>query len=238
MLNIAICDDEQDFAFTLKEKVISFMNNQKEKTNVSVFTSSKDLLLAMNAQIRLYLLDIDMPVMSGIETALILRKEFKQAVIIFISHDTNAVFDTFQVSPLRFVRKHLLETDLADALKAFYNQYSLINQDHLIPFTIGKKEEISISMKDISYLSSEKHYVIVHYQRKTVSVREKLDYYDHLLSPHFFVRIGKSFLINLFYVDRLLPRDILLKTGEQFPISRNYIEDVRGKYMDYIRAIS
>lgn len=237
MIQIVICDDDTDFLERIQEPINHYFQDKGETATLQFFHSGTDLLLKMNEMIDLFLLDIDMPSMNGIDIASIIRKSYPNVPLIFISNAIGMVFDVFRVSPLRFVRKEHLEKDLPDALSAFYSLYSASNQDAYINLSSKSGEQMSLQLKEIIYFNSEKHYVAINCRTSKIMVREKLDYYEQLIHRDSFIRVGKSYLVNLKYADRLLEQDLLLKTGVRIPISRAFLPSVKQGYMRYIRKL-
>ena len=237
MIEIVICDDDAEDMKYIAERVTEWFSARNEQVRIHLYDSAQELLLHMNDQIALYLLDIDMPYMTGIEAASILRKTYPNTSLVFISNDVGSVFEVFKVAPLRFVRKECFDKDLPEALDAFYTSYSVSDQSGSIILTLRQNHTRTVPVKELMYLTSVKHYVSVHCQTEEIIVREKLDHYEKQLSRYHFLRTGKSFLVNLRYVDRLTGSVFILKNGEQIPISRAYAASVRQAYMNYLRKI-
>ncbi len=95
---------------------------------------------------------------------------------------------------------------------------------------------ISIAVEDILYLQGECNYTFLHTRdRKRYLVSKTLKVFERTLSPDLFLRIHKSYLVNLAYV-HLSPmtsaRYVCLLDGREIAISRRR---VRGTILQLAR---
>jgi len=120
-MRIAICDDNLEFLKQIEDIVSCIYKETQVELVVSCFQNGQALLEEMKKQeedIDLLLLDIDMPEISGLEVAKAVRAMGKECILMFISSYENYVFDTFEFSPFRFIRKGKLSQELPIALRA------------------------------------------------------------------------------------------------------------------------
>ena len=230
MYKICICDDESIFLDKINEIVKVFFSG---KSDIHVLTFSDSAKFADNIpQAELYLLDVKMPEISGMEIAQKIRDLDQKCSIIFISSLYEPVFDSFRYTPLRYIRKEYLEEELPAALSAFWEIQQ--RSRRTIP-VMQNGLEISISLSSLRYCESDAHYVIFHCIQKEYRVRGKLsDYYAELL-PHGFSRPNKSFIVNLFYISVLTNQNILLDNGTLISVSRAFKETFKTSFLRYQR---
>ena len=107
-MRIAICDDDNEMLGRLKKDVIEIFGILKVNIEIFSFSDGKELLRTIqndDENFDLFLLDIDMPDVSGLEIAQMLREMSVNLIIIFISAYDNYVFDSIEYSPFRYIRK-------------------------------------------------------------------------------------------------------------------------------------
>ena len=123
---IAICDDDSKITSRLESGIREIFKNLKDDVDVSVFFYGTDLIDTIKKEKIHYdilLLDVDMPNISGLEVAKILRETNEDIIIIFISSYEKYVFDSFEYNPFRYIRKNRIKEELSIALKSAYALY-------------------------------------------------------------------------------------------------------------------
>lgn len=93
-----------------------------------------------------------------------------------------------------------------------------------------------IPSNQIYYLESNAHQVVIHTLSGEISVYEKLDAYEKKLSKDF-VRIHKSFLVNMQYIRRIEMKEVTLQDDTVLPVSRTRYSASRDKYFRFMRAM-
>ena len=123
-MRIASCDDDNEMLGRLKKDVIEIFGILKVNIEIFSFSDGKELLRTIqndDENFDLFLLDIDMPDVSGLEIAQMLREMSVNLIIIFISAYDNYVFDSIEYSPFRYIRKSRIKEELPLALVLKYN---------------------------------------------------------------------------------------------------------------------
>lgn len=92
-MRIVICDDNTAFLTQIEEIVSRTYRDMQKEIHCSCFQSGQLLLEELKkSDVDLLLLDIDMPEISGLEVARVLRKMEKESILIFISSYESYVF--------------------------------------------------------------------------------------------------------------------------------------------------
>ncbi len=105
------------------------------------------------------------------------------------------------------------------------------NRAHMI---IHKNRNIlAILYKDILYLESKAHHVIVH------TLKENITFYGNLEDerkklPYYFIKSHKSYTVNVNHIKKIDSR-IHLSNGESIDISRSCAADVRKSYTEIMK---
>lgn len=93
-----------------------------------------------------------------------------------------------------------------------------------IPFHVQKGIEF-VEPDNILFVSGESNYSILHLRSgKTMLISKTLSFVEHMLINHTFLRIHKSYLLNLKYIERYVKADggyIEVKGGYQLSVSRS-----------------
>lgn len=237
MYQIAICDDEPVFASHLKDKTIEFFSNENTPVSITVFTDSK-LLSASLQRYDLFFIDIGMPGINGLELADIIRNSGENnsssTAIIFVSSLSDLVFRSFQYTPLRFIRKEMLEEELGEALIAFLRLQQKKEPDYQIEITEKGSSEL-LSVNQILYVEIQRHYLHIVCNTRTYRIRSSLSTYEQSLKEHGFVRIHQGCLVNLRFVQRIATEHVILTNSTRMNIARSCRSSVKAAYMEWER---
>ena len=131
----------------------------------------------------------------------------------------------FLVKP---VKKENLEKLLEKVREKIFSSDALILQHG------GITEKIANSQ--IRYLESNAHQVVIHMMSGEIIVYEKLDFYEKKLQKEF-LRIHKSFLVNMQYIRRIEMKEATMQDGTVLPVSKSRYSAARDRYFRYMRAM-
>ena len=172
-----------------------------------------------------------MPSLDGMETARILRTNNAFCSIVFVTNYPDFVFDSFEVSPYRFLRKPIDFEQIELLLNTYVKQ-----QKALAPIIINDYDgQKIIESKDIIYLEGDGKYCIIRTTTETVHSSKTLSGVLELLPQYCFFRAHKSYAVNLYCVQQIIGRELLLKNGEKVLISRNKVADFKAIYKRFIK---
>ena len=117
-ISIAVCDDEPYMSEYLAEQVSAFFACESLPTRISLFPDGNSLLSSAEAlRADVLLLDIQMPLPDGLETAKELRRKNKKAIIIFVTALDDYVFQAFDVGAFHYLVKPFDDRKFAEVLQ-------------------------------------------------------------------------------------------------------------------------
>lgn len=237
---IAICDDERMARDVVRSAVVSILAENDVDADVEVFENPIDLEERMRTKnFDLFLLDIGMSPESGLTFARKLRLGSKAAEIMFVSNYVDRVFDTFSVQPFAFIRKTRFMEDISVAFKRWISRIAsgiCHGSDRQVLFK--KKNGMAVYETDrIIYIESRKNkqLLMLTDRKEPDEVCESLSAIDEKLSNAGFLRIQKSFLVNLAHVSEIFTELIVMSDGSKLPISRGKTREVRSVYMNWLQ---
>ena len=175
----------------------------------------------------LFLLDIQLDGMNGVEIAKQLRSNKYEGEIIFLTSFREYVFDGYQVHALNYLLKPI---DHA-ALYACLNEITESLKTDFYVFRY-KQDIIQIAYQDILTFSSSLHNVDIltpneHFTQYT-SLSNVINYL-----PKQFVRVHRSYIVNLSHIHKISGNVITLSNRTTVPIGRQYINNIRQTFSEY-----
>lgn len=229
---IYICDDDELFLKRLEKEIADWIEKEGENCTLKVYSEGGKLVSDIEKEAGLYMLDIDMPDVPGLQLAEQIRQKDSRATIIFVSNHEEMVFEAIHLAPLRFVRKERLGEELPEALMAWNK--SRKRDDSLVE-VVTRQGIVYVQTGDIVYMESNRHYLMVCCVNAVYEMRGKLSDYEKRLNGKGFVRANIGYLINCRYVRALRSGKIELTSGKEITIARGRYEDVKHTYMKYVR---
>ncbi len=209
-----LVDDEPDGIRTLKKMLETHCPNVNVVASCSNATAAKQELESNRPDV--VFLDIQMPGKSGLD--LLTEVPEKDFEVIFVTAHNEYMLQALQYSAADYLLKPVDEDRLIEAVDRaekrlqtgkkeewtetlMHNLSKTGNPSEMRLCLPTLKGFIVVKLDDIIYCEAERSYTIFHLEnKKTVTVSKSLIEYDNLLLDTQFIRIHKSFLINLHHV--------------------------------------
>lgn len=244
-MRIAICDDN---SLCCEQLALLVAQEEQEpgQFDVQIFSSGEALLQQMQEKqpFDLIFMDIEMGEgLSGMETAIQIRRQNQDVMLVFVTAHIDFVFEAFDVQAMQYLVKPIDVQQFQRVFQLCRRKY--FNEECRIPFRIrnekGQEELLLLMAKELLYVESYLRKLQIHtIYGRSFEVAGKISEMEDLLIKRGFIRSHKSYLINLNYL-RLLEADQLLlatKQGEQkikLPLSRRKKEQVKKAFLQYKR---
>ncbi len=176
-------------------------------------------------QVDLLFLDINMPILSGIE----LFKSISQPPkVIFTTAYPEYAVEGFNLEAVDFLLKPISFPRFLKACERLLKQQKVHqNSDsttalYLSDIIYVKSGAVThkLSWKEILYLEKDENYVIYHTKEKRILSRQTLSDLEEVF-PSYICRIHKSFAVSLLHIQRL-ERESLHVHQTTLPIGRTY----------------
>ena len=229
MLKIAIAEDEASARTALKEYLDRWQAENGQPVQAVFFESGSQLLENIPQGLQLALLDIQMPGLSGMETAHRLRRTLPELEIVFITSYTHFVFDAFKVNAFRFLLKPVEEHKVYEALDGFFRIHG---NDHLLRIK-SDYETVCLNTKDIVYLEADNKRSWIHTTDRNIHVSKTMASVARQIPRNHFYKVNRAFIVNFNYICRYDQEKLTFKTGESVYISRNYLTAFKVAYRKY-----
>ena len=237
MLRIAICDDDRSDRERICEFVSEYLKGKEIRAEVKVFDHPDKLIQDCETfRPQIYLLDIVMPMVTGIQAARELRWNQPDAQIIFATSESSYALESFDVNPINYILKPVAKDKLFSTLDLALTR-ALTDDRKSVTVKI-KGGMCSLRLDDIMYIDYRNHVVSYHMADGEVVSTPTLrigfmEYMDENHSGQYFIRCHESISVNLTAIDKLTKTDITLRSKEVVPVSKSRYAEVADRYMDY-----
>lgn len=240
MLKIALCDDDELQLNLLQELLFEYNSVSPYRVDVYAFASGADLLKAIerNGRYDIYILDIMMPEMDGMELAKHLRENDEIGKIVFLSAETSFVYKAFAVSASGYLIKPIDAEELYELIRTLRTKiekekpsYVLIKADH------GDRR---VEVKNILYVDMVDRIPVYHLADGTdvVGHAKRCKFQEmvsDLLNGYPFVLSSAGVAVNLANVEAIAKgnSEIMLKGGTKLLCSRTMRENFMNRLNDF-----
>jgi len=234
-MNIAVVDDNLNDRKMILDYLSQFFNESGEDYTTSTFEDGVSFLNDYSFSYDFIIFDIDMPQMSGIDTAKELRKKDSNVTIMFVTNMPQYALEGYSVEAVDYVLKPLSYPDFRLKMKKA-TRYILRNSVKKVTINTTEEGLITVDSSDIYYVESKLHYIYYHTKKGIYKMRAKLTEVEDILLPYHFARSGGSFLINLAYLEKIDGNEIVV-AGETLPLSRRMKASLMSAFTKYIGGI-
>ncbi|MEG1989044.1 MAG: LytTR family DNA-binding domain-containing protein [Oscillospiraceae bacterium] len=233
-LHIAICDDDPMELSRVSALLAEYRRSHEVSLTAETYQSATELLSVLpRRQYDLLLLDILMPGFSGIEAAHEVRSAGSTIPIIFLTSSLEFALESYQVKARDYLLKPVSGAKLFPALDALFAEEQapfaglyVKTQNGIVRIPFARLEVLEVKNRHLYFYSADG------------SVREVSatlqDYEDKLLARPEFIKVHRSYIVNLEQMSELTPTDFLTSRGDKIPISRLLYSGVRRAYMDHL----
>ena len=227
MLKIAVCDDTKEECALIVEYTSAFFTEQGREVHIDIYGNGTQLLES-GTQYDLYLLDVMMPGITGIETAARLGNGCR--AVVFITSSLEAAVDGYSVNAAGFILKPVERKSFWATMERVVKQ-RLGEEDACIS-VVHNRVPLKLKLERIAWFENRLHRVfvtltdgeVISIHQKLTELQEELGEYPGCLRCH------QSYLVNLEQVERLEDSCFHMKDGQVIPISRNFYKQSKNAY--------
>ena len=233
-MRIAICDDSHSDGKQLSEIIRSIAEEDNLNILVSQFTDGETMLAAAGAEpYDLYILDIIMPALNGISLAQEIRSKHETTHIAFLSTSNEYAHQSYRVHACDYLLKPAEKEQVHELISRVYSE---LEKTQPYIFLERGRECIRLPAAQLSHLEINQKNLYFHLvDGQTLQFPGKLSEYESiLLSNSQFVKIHRSYVVNLQQISQLSANGCIMFSGKNLPISRLMYNDVRKRYMAYL----
>lgn len=238
MISVAICDDLADqlsLTMNLTEEYIKAHNVDMQ---VSWFSHPDKLLEAIASEhFHIYILDIVMPMLNGVELGREIRRNDREAQIIYTTSEPQFALESFAANPLNYLIKPLSKDTFFDTMSL---ALSKVSQNIGKIFKIKTSDGIQVvNLSEIVCCEYVKHTVMYTLSKGerviSVTMRESFgDIVTPLFEDYRFIQPHTSFVINMSCVERMTKDSFYMQGGAVVPIAQKRYAQASDLYFDYL----
>ncbi|NLW92474.1 MAG: response regulator [Syntrophomonadaceae bacterium] len=227
MINIAFCDNDQEFMLKIANYTKRFLREQRINARIFTYTDGNQLISSFRKyqpRFDIVFLEINMPSINGKEVAKRLRALDKEFKLVFITACEDETLNTLQYDIKGFIPKALINDKLPIILKrvvtAVYEDNPRI-QVFEVDINDNRRAVIRVPINDIIYFECVCRKVYVHTKRESFLLHGyKFSEIVNRYCSLGFVHNHRTCLVNIKYIYAINDLEILLLNETRLPLSR------------------
>ena len=234
MLKIAVCDDSRELLEKVEKDLHEYESVRSTPVTVHTYTNAVDLLDGLKkTDYDILILDIIMPGFTGMQAAHEIRKFNEEIKIIFLTSSKELAIESYSVGAYYYLLKPVLNEKLFSVLDKVVSEITSKQESCVIYTHMGI---VNIPFAKIECLEVYNKHLVFHLSDgSTKETRGALtDYENVFLERKEFLKIHRSYILNMDYIHSIEAGEITTYSGKIFPVSRLLAKDIKEHYMNYM----
>lgn len=232
-MKVAICDDETLFLDQMENLLLEIPDIRDIDRYDDINKLYRNL---ENEFYDIIFMDIEWKGLNekGTHFAATINKKYPNIQVIFITAYNDRFAESIfweSVNLCGYLVKPIKKRHLLTLVEKAKNNIRKRREERIVVQYKGVTEMIAFS--DIMYLESKAHQLFISTIAERFLVYRKLDDYEKLMG-NTFVRIHKSFLVNMNYIKRIERTKLTLKNDIVLPISKTKYQVTKDKFFRYM----
>lgn len=235
MINIAICDKEEQIVDELYKLIYHWFEQLHVSFKIVKSSNGEDLLYEMSelGDFDFIIMGVELGIDNGIEVAAKIKGMNPHCHIVFMSENEQYYKAAFSVQPYQFLDKPIQVDELENVVKSVAKL--IIDNDQILAFKY-KWKSYRIRLNDIIYIVSNQRKLMIYTKEGEVyelygkmdEVHEKIQCMSNV-----FLRVHKTYLINMNYIKVFQSDKIVMQDGKQIPVSHRKRTEVIKCYTEF-----
>jgi DNA-binding LytR/AlgR family response regulator len=207
--------------------IVKLIENHKSLNLVAQYNNAIEAKEGIaTSDIDLIFLDIEMPILSGFD---LLDDLIEKPQIIFVTGKTKYAFKAFDYDAIDYLRKPISKERFLNSVHKAVTNYKLKNEegfdDEDFIFVKSNLKKRKVFLNELRFIEALGDYVKMVTEHDSLVVLSTMKAFEALLPKDRFLRIHKSYIVNLDKVIRYNSKIIELEK-EKLPLSRNRKTDL------------
>lgn len=233
MTKIAFCDDDASALNEMQKFLNQYCRERNREITCAAFHSPLELLAEMErgARYDILFLDILMPGQTGIEAAEEIRNYDTNVKIIFLTSSPEYAVQSYTVRAFFYQLKPLQIGDFFRVLDAALEECRQEREKSLILRCGGVITRIEPGQ--LEFCEVIHRTLLFHLSSgKVLESTGSLDELDRQLAPYgCFLRVHRSYIVNLDYVQNISHRAVTMTCLTEIPIPRGKYNDIKDAFL-------
>ncbi len=233
-MKIAVCDDHSQEL----DRISSFIDTYRRERNVPITyktsLSATELIANVSSgDYSLLLLDILMPGINWMQAAHEIRAFDAGVKIVFLTSSPEFAVESYTVKAYDYILKPVSKDKLFSTLEAVIDDEQKPMEGLTVKTQSGMARILFSRLAFVEIMNKKLYFHLADggVQEVTSSLTA---FEEELLAHSEFVKVHRSYIVNLWQVGELGAKELVTNTGKTVPVSRLLYAKVREAYMKHL----
>ena len=212
----------------MKSYICKVFGEIKEELELIEFESAEEALSQdiLSQEVDIFLLDIQMDKLTGMDLAKMIRQNNDTSEIIFVTSLVDYIQEGYIVRAYRYLLKPINYKDLRKHLLSCISDIKSKKNNFMLIENKGAMYKIPIDR--ILYIEVIKKELTIYTLNETYHTKSSMDKIEKNLYEYNFYRCHKSYLINMQHIEVIHKNTVQIGNVE-IPVSKHRISDLKTK---------
>ncbi len=234
-LRIAVCDDEIVQQKVMQALLQKYFEENDTLAEVKFYSSGQEYLKEKKSEILntdIFLLDIFMPELNGIDIGKELKSIGAKGKIIFITAGNDFITEAFEIQAFSYIQKPVIYEKFSKVMNSVIKSFEKTRYMDVVV----DREKQRIYLDDIEYVETLGRRLVIYRQDEGVetylSVKNFMDEYGE----EDFLQISRYVAVSKSKIQRIVGRSLYLMNGRELSISEKYLPTTKKLHIEYIHT--
>ncbi|MCD8307404.1 MAG: LytTR family DNA-binding domain-containing protein [Clostridia bacterium] len=228
-IRIAIVEDNEKDAGIIRDCLARYSIENGVKFDIASFANGLDFISQYKECYDIILMDIDMPLLNGMDAAAKLRETDPVTQLVFITNLSQYAINGYEVDACAYILKPVTYYSFALRFAKAVNRVKKQDDYIVVPKSGGI---VKLFLDNIYYVEVTGHMLTYHTSTGDVSARGTIAQLESDLADSNFARCNSHYLVNLAHVTSLKGLSVYVN-GVQIAMSRGRRNEFRDKLSKY-----
>lgn len=232
MINIAIVEDNEKDAAMLSECIEKYFSSAKKIYSLQVFDNVVSFIEKYQSHCDIIFMDIELPLMNGMEASHRIRQFDKNVIIIFVTNMAQFALEGYEVNAFDFVIKPVTYYNFSIKLN---RAVEMLERNGGTKIMVRTRQGVfNVNASDIEFIEITDHSLAYHTVNDVLVATGHLYEIENALVSSGFFKCNRCYLVNMKYVKSVTDNTVEMVNGEKLQISRNKRKDFLEALTEYL----
>ena len=233
-MKIAVCDDDSQELERISALIDTYKRESKVPLTYNTFRSATELISIMGSSYYdILLLDILMPGINGMQAAHEIRAFDAGVKIAFLTSSPEFAVESYAVKAYDYILKPVSKDKLFSILDAVIAEELKPLEGLTVKTQSGITRILFSRLAFVEIMNKKLYFHLADGSVREVSA-SLASFEEDLLARAEFVKVHRSYIVNLWQVGELGSKELITHAGKTVPISRLLYGKVREAYMRHL----
>lgn len=233
-MKIAVCDDDSQELERISALIDTYKRESKVPLTYKTFRSATELISSMgSSDYDILLLDILMPGINGMQAAHEIRAFDAGVKIAFLTSSPEFAVESYAVKAYDYILKPVSKDKLFSILDAVIAEELKPLEGLTVKTQSGITRILFSRLAFVEIMNKKLYFHLADGSVREVSA-SLASFEEDLLARAEFVKVHRSYIVNLWQVGELRSKELITHAGKTVPISRLLYGKVREAYMRHL----